>query len=32
METGTIVLEGPARELRNDPQVQQSYIGALSSP
>ena len=30
METGTIVLEGPARELRNDPQVQKSYIGALS--
>ena len=30
METGTIVLEGRAQELRNDPQVQKSYIGALS--
>jgi len=27
METGSIVIEGPADELRNDPEVQASYLG-----
>jgi branched-chain amino acid transport system ATP-binding protein len=30
METGSIVIEGAAQDLRNDPQVQKSYIGALA--
>ena len=27
LQTGRTVLEGPARELRNDPQVQNIYLG-----
>jgi ABC-type branched-subunit amino acid transport system ATPase component len=27
METGTIALEGPAKDLRNDEKVRQTYLG-----
>jgi branched-chain amino acid transport system ATP-binding protein len=27
METGRMTLEGPAAELRHNPQVEQSYLG-----
>jgi branched-chain amino acid transport system ATP-binding protein len=29
METGRITLEGPARELVNDPHVRQAYLGRM---
>ena len=28
LETGSIALEGPAEELKNDPAVQEAYLGA----
>ena len=28
LETGSIALQGPAEELRNDPAVQEAYLGA----
>jgi len=27
METGRIILEGPAEAIRHDPRVEQSYLG-----
>jgi branched-chain amino acid transport system ATP-binding protein len=29
LETGTIALEGPAQQLRNDPKVRQTYLGEV---
>jgi ABC-type branched-subunit amino acid transport system ATPase component len=27
METGRIILEGPAETMRHDPRIEQSYLG-----
>lgn len=32
LETGSVVLEGPARELLVDPRVRQHYLGTVGSP